>query len=102
MARRAGVWPPYWTAGRLVGSVRADWPAFDGWAASRGIDPLDLPFDRLCNLAYAYLVRHADARQRRDIDSRLDRPPSDADVEAHDERWDPDAELAAFRSLSGG
>lgn len=101
MARREGVRPPYWTAGRLIGAARADWPAFDGWAASRGVDPLDLPADRFCNLAYSYLTRDADARQRRDIDSRLDRPPTGADVEAHDTRWDPDAELAAFRAAAG-
>lgn len=70
---------------------------FDGWCASRNVEPAALPIDRLCNLVYYWLVRNADDKRRADIDAHLHRPPPGADDVG---MWSAESEMAAFRSAS--
>lgn len=89
---------------RLVGAVSSteEWPRFDGWLASQGIDPLELPTDRLLNLIYHYLVRDGDRGSKegqaalRKFEAQLWRPPVGQVGEGV---WSAEAETAAFRSL---
>lgn len=97
MADVEGRWPPYWVAARLAATARDRWTIFDGWCAARGVDPVDLPPDRFCNLVYYWLVRNANDRQRADLDFWLEALPTGEDPVAADEgRWSADAEMAAF------
>lgn len=44
---------------------------FDGWCASRGVDPLELPYDRFLNLIYHFAVRNASKEKKREFDSAI-------------------------------
>lgn len=41
-------------------------PSFDGWAASRGVDPFELPFARFLNLVYYWATKDAPDQQALD------------------------------------
>lgn len=47
---------PYDGCVRLVAYAAFYWEAFDGELASRGVDPLSLPFDRFLNAVYAFMI----------------------------------------------
>ena len=84
---------------RLVGMLGSNWPVFDGWAASSGMDPLELPIDRLLNLAYWWATRNAeDENEVRKFDSRLWQPPR-GEAPAPGSVWDPENENAALAAL---
>lgn len=85
---------------RLVRLVDDNFATFDGWAASSGIDPVDLPFDRLLNLAYWWATRNAeDENAIRKFDARLWQPPR-GEVPAAGSVWDPEQENAALGALA--
>lgn len=44
---------------------------FDGWAASRDIDPVELPWDRFLNLVYHFAVRNATKERKQEFDSAI-------------------------------
>jgi len=101
VARVEGIRPPYWTAARLIATAGARWPDFDGWAASRAVDPIALPLDRFCNLVYYWLTRNANEQRRASIDEHLDRlPAGETRQTAAPDAWSSDAELAAFDSAA--
>lgn len=100
MADREGVGPPYWVAARLTVAARHNWTVFDGWCASRAVDPMDLPPDRFLNLVYWWLVRGADEKRRQEIDRNLDRVPSGEQAEVETGPWSADSEMAAFAKAS--
>jgi len=99
VAALAGVRAPYWTAARLTATARREWPTFDGWCASRNVDPLVLDIDRFLNLVYFWLTHNADERRRREIDRQLERvPPGQEAVE--DSTWSAESEMAAFQAAA--
>lgn len=86
---------------RLLGSARAEWSAFDGWAAASlaGGDPLDLPPDRFFALIYHWITREGEPDQVEKFNTRLWRPPPGR-AAAPGSPWSAEAETAAFRGLS--
>ena len=64
---------PYPKVAILVELVTRDneWQAFDGWAASNGVNPLDLSFSRLLNLIYFYIIRNRDEKGRKVVDDAI-------------------------------
>lgn len=85
---------------RLVSLVRKEWASFDGLLASRNIDPLAMPPDRMLNLAYWYATRNAtDQDQIVKFDRHLWMPPKGV-APAPGSPWSPEAETAAFASLA--
>lgn len=100
MADGQGVGPPYWVAARLTATARHNWTMFDGWAASRAVDPLGLPPDRFLNLVYYWLVRNADEKRRASIDRDLNRPPAGEQAPTDEGPWSAEAEMAVFAKAS--
>lgn len=102
MADGAGHWAPYWVAARLTATARHNWSMFDGWCASRAVDPLALPVDRFLNLVYYWLTRNANERRKREIDSELDRvPANEQQTGPIDEgAWSAEEEMAAFQQAA--
>lgn len=95
MAHQTGVGTPYLAAARLLSASVGEWGSFDGWAASRGVDPVDLPLDRYCNLVYFWLTQNAPPEKREEVDEMLYR---DAEGKPSEDSgpWAAEAELAAF------
>jgi hypothetical protein len=70
---------------------------FDGWCVTRGFDPLELPFDRFCNIVYFWLVQGRDEEDVRQLDLDLNAPlPGRPDPASGP--WEPQEELAAFQA----
>lgn len=46
---------------------------FDGWAASHGVDPPELPWDRFLNLIYHFAVRNATKEKKQEFDQAISR-----------------------------
>lgn len=46
---------------------------FDGWAAANGIDPLELPLDRLMTTIHYYLYKDRTTDQKKELDSQINR-----------------------------
>jgi hypothetical protein len=67
-------WTPYEVVVRLSQLTIAEWVRFDGQAASQGVDPLKLPFDRLLNYIYTQARRNADSEDREQFDILLASP----------------------------
>lgn len=89
---------------RLLRIVTDAWPDIDGHLAlASGIDPLELPIDRLLNLAWAWAIKpaeHADDPER-EIEAfrrRLWIPPPGVTPTAGP--WTPEAETAAFGAFA--
>jgi hypothetical protein len=87
--------PPYWVVQRLVVTVAHQWPEFHGVCLLRGVEPLRLPLDAFCDVAYAWLVDGVDAKERDRFDYQLRVPPATARLEEQEE-WSDDATGAAF------
>lgn len=98
MAAVEGVGPPYHVAARLIGVAVRDWHRFDGWCASRNVDPLTLPLDRLCNLVWYRLSEHRKPDEVERLEAELHRPHDGDDGDVGP--WSADAELAAFGQAS--
>lgn len=80
--------------------ARQHWATFDGWAAARNVDPLDLPPDRMLSLVYYWSIRNADSREAIDkFDRRLWMPPKGREA-PKGSPWSAEAETAAFGSLA--
>jgi hypothetical protein len=76
---------------------------FDGWCATQGFDPLDLPSDRLCNVVYYWLARRAkNERELAELDAQLERVPDGVDVDevTAEGTWSAEGEMAAFAAAS--
>jgi len=89
---------PWWTARRLAASAVTAWPQFDGWCASQGVDPLELPLRRVLALVRFRIMEgckdQAEAESRK---TELDVPgPEDARLDSADLRA---AESAAFMAM---
>ena len=94
---------------QLVASAAVHWRDFDGWAAERSLDLLDLPLHRFCNLVYARIVSNLDEKDRISFDADLFAPPPGADPDGEPPPgWDQDqtgqmftAALAQFTATRG-
>lgn len=86
---------------RLLNTAKAQWSAFDGWAAASlsGADPLDLPLDRFVNLIYWWAIRDAEPEEIPKFDQRLWRPPPGV-APAPGSPWSAEAETAAFKGFA--
>lgn len=78
----------------MIASARRDWARFDGKCASRGVDPLELPLDRLCNLVWHWITEHRKPDEVDRIEADLWRPPPG--TEASSGAWSASEELSAF------
>ena len=85
---------------RLVAIARHHWAVLDGWAASRLVDPLVMPPDRMLSLVYYWATRNA--TEQADIDKfnrHLWLPPKGVVPPPHSP-WSAESERAAFGSLA--
>lgn len=97
MVSEAGRWTPYYVTQALINTASEHWVSIDGWLASRGIEPMDLPIDRWLNLIYHWATREADATEIAKFDARLwQPPPGEVPTEGP---WTPEAEASAFSGL---
>lgn len=87
-------------AHRLGLLAMSEWTRFDGWCASRNVDPLELPLARAFNLIYYWAVQTMDAEQRDNFDAWLSTGPAPT-ASGGSRRptgdWSRDAELAQFK-----
>ena len=75
----------YLTASRLVALLATYWREIDGACARQGFDPLDLPFDRLLNLVYAWVeerMAYAKDEDRTRFNEWLWEPPKGKDPDS--------------------
>lgn len=77
--------------------VSHNWTVIDGRAALAGVDPVELPLDRLCNLAEWLATEGAEQREVELWQRRLWMPPKG--VVAREGLWSVEAETAAFKQL---
>lgn len=63
----------YAAAGFLASWATHDevWPLFDGWCASQGVAPLELPWDRCLNLVYFFATRNASKEKKQEFDAAM-------------------------------
>jgi hypothetical protein len=87
--------PPYWVVQRLVVSVAHHWPQFHGHCLLHGLDPMRLPLDAFCNLAYTWLTDSVDRKEKEQFDYQLTVPPASARLDEREE-WSDDAAGTAF------
>lgn len=89
---------------RLVRIVAASFDTIDGeLALSSGLDPLELPLDRFCNMAWAWAIRPADHAENPENEikkfrARIWQPPAGVTPTAGP--WSAEAETAAFGSFA--
>lgn len=55
---------------------------FDGWCASRSVDPLELPWSRFLNLVYYFITRNLDKDKKKEVDDILSRPAREEALKA--------------------
>lgn len=100
---------PFTARVRLCSYAATYWQAFDGEFAARGLDPLDLRFDRFLNAVYAFVLREMrggamsdtgldDAVQR--LATELAKPIPGRAIKVSQE--DVQDELALFRKAQSG
>jgi hypothetical protein len=76
------------------------WQDFDGWCASRNVEPNELSIERFCNLVQFWVTRNM---TKEDLDKflvDLSRPPTGAgsqQLHAASGSWSRESELAQFR-----
>ena len=75
----------------------SEWHRFDGWCASRNVDPLALPLPRAFNLVYHWATQAMDAEQRGNFDQWLAGPSQPDGSRRPTGDWSRDAELAQFK-----
>jgi hypothetical protein len=71
------------------------WPQFDGWCASRNVEPLVLDPDRFCNLVEYWWTRNMNEERQEEFNRFLAGDQTGSRSQA---RWSREAELAQFRS----
>lgn len=72
---------------------------FDGWCASRNVNPLDLPVDRFCNLVYFWATQNMKDDTKADFDRFLSQPVAGSGAQGVREAtgmWSRESELAQF------
>jgi hypothetical protein len=88
---------------RLFDLAQSAWATFDGWCASRDIDPLELPPDRFCNLTYYWATRNASSEaDLGKFDRRLwlpDKEETQAKGVPKESPWSAENETSAFKAL---
>lgn len=82
---------------KLLATIEEHWVTVDGEAALRGIDLMELPFDRFLNAVYHFATREGTVESIRRFDIRLWMPPPG--VVPTRGPWSPEAETSAFKSL---
>ena len=93
-------WTPYEVVVRLIFTVAEHWTAFDGQAALKGVDPLELPFDRLLNAIYAWLGERV--KDHDQFEYQLTRPIPGRVVEVTEEMMDEEGrDFMAFAGALG-
>jgi len=56
------------------------WFEFDGWCASKGVDPMVLSWHRFLNLVYYYLVRNRDEKSRKALDAAIKKATAEWEI----------------------
>lgn len=91
-----------WAAHRICQMVYGNWMMFDGWAASKGFDPLGAPIGRVLSAAYTWRMSHCEKKSDVDkVDMHIWGPPPMrmASGRVRDQTpvgWSDEAEEAAF------
>lgn len=69
---------PYPAAAVITALATTDqnWPLFDGWCASRNVEPLRLPWQRFLNLVYFWATQGKDKKELREFDSEINKAVS--------------------------
>lgn len=101
----------FYAAHRLAAQIYGNWQLYDGWCASKGVDPLHVPISRVLSAAYAW--RLSLCQEKSDIgklDASIYQPPPPMTVsgkprDAVPAGWNDDVEeasfLAALETLGG-
>lgn len=79
--------------------VQNYWADFDGWCASRNVEPLTLSVDRFCNLAQHWWTRNMSGEDREKFLANLSAPPGGSPEQQVRSSgvWSREAELAEFQ-----
>ena len=89
---------------RLISIAEDNWERIDGEMAGRGVDLMEIPFDRFLNAIYAFVVRSfQDEKDRTKFEVRLNLPMPGKKKSALQETsspWAPAQETAALGSLA--
>lgn len=85
---------------KLAAAARERWPEFDGWAAARNVEPLDLDLDRYLNLVYFFLTQDPQIDRGR-LDAWLTETAPET-VTEDDPVWSAEAEMKAFGQFQSG
>jgi hypothetical protein len=85
---------------KLLRIADEHWVTFDGPAALRGVDPLELPFDRFLNAVHHFAIKDGQPDAVRKFETRLWMPPPG--VVATRGPWSAEAETQAFKALKAG
>lgn len=84
-----------------MGAADHHWAVFNGWAVSRGLDILELPFDALLDLIYYWLTMNAEEDEVDKFNHRLWLPPKKAKV-SKNSPWSDEATRNSLAALVGG
>ena len=72
--------------------------------ATKGVDPMELPFDRFLNLAYHVATMNSEERDRNSFDIKLNMPPTGTPRTAEDipasSPWSKENETLALGGLA--
>lgn len=92
---------PWYEARRLAVLAAQQWDnGFDGWCASRGVDPLVLPLDRFCNLVWRWAFSSVEHDKADELERQLTATPPGAPAELERRpEWQEDAMASAFETV---
>src|SRR5690625_306730 len=96
-----------WAAHRIAQIIYGNWMAFDGWAASKGFNPLSAPIGRVLSAAYAWRMSHCEKKADvNKVEMKVWGPPpgrmaSGRLRDAAPVGWTDEAESAAFMAALG-
>lgn len=82
---------------RLLALALESWMEFDGWAAARKVDPVELRPGRLLNLIWHWATEGGDPKEIQKFRLRVWQPPKNVEVTSGP--WSAEAEMGAFSSL---
>jgi hypothetical protein len=81
------------------------WTVFDGWAGTKGVDPMQMPVDRFLNLVYFYATENAEEQDKIKFDMRLNMPDAKARqtgrAATEGSMWSKEKEEAALADFVG-
>jgi hypothetical protein len=95
---------PHYAAVQLLSWAADQWRLFDSWCAERRLDPLGMPLDRLCNVAYGLIYQHQkDDNARTRLEFELFTPPKVdlSDPSSLPPQWTAEGEGQAFLQAMG-